>query len=243
MAAPRSDARRAFLGNAGKIGLMIGGGVAISTAATVGGAAQANEMPRTGRSGEEVNPPENLMREHGVLARILLIYEAGLRKFDAGEDFDPSPIANAGRIVREYVEDYHERIEEEVVFPRFKRAGRLLALVDVLSDQHRAGRRLTDIVLQTALTGRKDADDRRRLVHAMQSFIAMYRPHTAREDTVLLPMLKDLFTPGEYGDLAAKLERSGRRYFVGSRFDGVVQQVASFEIAIGVNDLTQYTRL
>jgi hemerythrin-like domain-containing protein len=222
---------------------MIGGGVAFSTAATLGGSVQANEMPRTGKPGEEVNPPENLMREHGVLARILLIYEAGLRKFDAGEDFDPSPIANAGRIVREYTEDYHERIEEEVVFPRFKRAGRPLALVDVLSDQHLAGRRLTDIVLQTALTGRKDADDRRRLVHAMQSFIAMYRPHTAREDTVLLPILKDLFTPGEYEDLAAKLERSGHRYFIGSRFDGVVQQVASFEIAMGVNDLTQYTRL
>jgi hemerythrin-like domain-containing protein len=243
MAALRSDARRAFLGNAGKIGLMIGGGVAISTVVSVGGSAQANEMPQTGRPGEEFNPPENLMREHGVLARILLIYEAGLRKFDAGEDFDPSPIANAGRIVREYIEDYHERLEEEVVFPRFKRAGRLLALVNVLSDQHRAGRRLTDIVLQTALTGRKDAEDRRRLVHAMQSFIAMYRPHTAREDTVLLPMLKDLFTPGEYEDLAAKVEKSGRRYFVGSRFDGVVQQVASFEIAMGINDLTQYTRL
>jgi hemerythrin-like domain-containing protein len=243
MAALRSDARRAFLGNAGKIGLMIGGGVVISTAATLVGSAQANEVTRTDRSGDEVNPPENLMREHGVLARILLIYEAGLRKFGAGEDFDSSPIANAGRIVREYIEDYHERLEEEVVFPRFKRAGRLLALVNVLSDQHRAGRRLTDIVLQTALTGRKDAEDRRRLVHAMQSFIAMYRPHTAREDTVLLPMLKDLFTPGEYEDLAAKVEKSGRRYFVGSRFDGVVQQVASFEIAMGINDLTQYTRL
>jgi hemerythrin-like domain-containing protein len=242
MAAPRSDARRAFLGNAGKIGLMVGGGMAISTAAALVGSAQANEMPRTGRSGEEVNPPETLMREHGVLSRILLIYEAGLRKFDAGEDFDSSPIANAARIVREYIEDYHERLEEEVVFPRFKRTGRLLALINVLSDQHRAGRRLTDIVLQTALTGRKDADDRQRLVRAMQSFIAMSRPHTAREDTVLLPMLKDLFTPGEYEDLAAKLESSGRRYFVGSRFDGVVQQVASFEIAMGVNDLTQYTR-
>jgi hemerythrin-like domain-containing protein len=243
MAALRSGARRVFLSNAGKIGLVVGGGMAMSTAAALVGQAQANEMPRADRFGEEVNPAENLMREHGVLSRILLIYEAGLRKFDANEDFDPSPIANAGRIVREYSEDYHERLEEEIVFPRFKRMGKMLALVNALSDQHRAGRGLTDIVLQTALTARKDADDRRRLVRAMQSFIAMYRPHTAREDTVLLPMLKDLFTPGEYEDLAAKLEKSGRRYFVGSRFDGVVQQVASFEIAMGINDLTQYTRL
>ena len=32
---------------------------------------------------EEVTPPEDLMREHGVLDRLLLIYEAVLRNFDA----------------------------------------------------------------------------------------------------------------------------------------------------------------
>ena len=70
--------------------------------------------------------------------------------------------------------------------------------------------------------------------------IAVHGPrgHRATADD-----FKDLFTPGENADLAAKLERSGRRYSVGSRFGGVVQQVASFEIAMGVNDLTQYTRL
>ena len=35
----------------------------------------------------EVTPPEDLMREHGVLDRLLLVYEACLRKFDANEDF------------------------------------------------------------------------------------------------------------------------------------------------------------
>ena len=36
----------------------------------------------------EVTPPEDLMREHGVLDRLLLVYEACLRKFDANEDFE-----------------------------------------------------------------------------------------------------------------------------------------------------------
>ena len=35
---------------------------------------------------EEVGPAEDLIREHGVLRRVLLIYEEGARRLDAGKD-------------------------------------------------------------------------------------------------------------------------------------------------------------
>ncbi len=89
----------------------------------------------------EVTPPEDLMRKHGVLDRLLLVYEAGLRKFAANEDFDPAIIANAAEIVRDFIENYHEKSEEEAVFPRFRNAGKMLPLVDTLLAQHQAGRR------------------------------------------------------------------------------------------------------
>src|SRR5215467_7355219 len=44
------------------------------------------------KPGEEVLPPEDLMREHGVLKRILLIYGEALRRMDAREDLPPEPI-------------------------------------------------------------------------------------------------------------------------------------------------------
>ena len=43
---------------------------------------------------EEVTPPEDVMREHGVLDRVLLIYEAGMAKFSANEDFDPAVLSH-----------------------------------------------------------------------------------------------------------------------------------------------------
>ena len=46
---------------------------------------------------EEVTPPEDLMREHGVLDRVLLIYEAVMRKFGSNEDFDPAVIPTRPR--------------------------------------------------------------------------------------------------------------------------------------------------
>jgi hypothetical protein len=99
--------------------------------AAVGGAAYAGGLivpsafaakPRKKQSEKEaeVTPPEDLMREHGVLDRLLLVYEAGLRKFAANEDFDPAIITTAAETVRDFIENYHEKSEEEAVFPRFK---------------------------------------------------------------------------------------------------------------------------
>src|ERR1700680_3496667 len=84
------------------------------------GSARAKDKEGGSEKQPEVTPPEDLMREHGVLDRVLLVYEAGLKKFDAKEDFDPAVLTNAAQIVRDFIENYHEQSEEQAVFPRFK---------------------------------------------------------------------------------------------------------------------------
>lgn len=129
-----------------------------------------------------------------VLDRVLLLYEAGMRKYSVSEDFDPALVTQAAEIIRDFINNYHEKSEEEHVFPRFEKAGKMMDLVGVLLRQHEAGRKVTETILRLAPTGRSNADDRKQLVSAMQSFITMYRPHAAREDTDLFPKLKDLVT-------------------------------------------------
>src|SRR5262245_18145191 len=58
----------------------------------------------------EVSPAEDLMREHGVLERVLLVYEEGLRRLDSSQDFDPAVLAESAAIVRRFIEDYHEKL-------------------------------------------------------------------------------------------------------------------------------------
>jgi hypothetical protein len=100
--------------------------------------ARARAKGHKPESEAEVTPPDDLMREHGVLDRLLLIYEAGLQKFDAREEFDPAIITGAAQIVRDFIENYHEQSEEEAVFPCFRKAGKILPLVDILLEQHKA---------------------------------------------------------------------------------------------------------
>jgi hypothetical protein len=97
------------------------------------------------------------MREHGVLKRILLIYGEAIRRIDNNEDLPPEPLADSAKIIRQFVEDYHEKLEEDFLFPRFEKANKLVDLVGVLLHQHQAGRRLTDITIHFA-TSRALAD-------------------------------------------------------------------------------------
>src|SRR6266513_4532881 len=124
------------------------GGIVLATAAV--GAAVNLLAKEEEKKKEDVSPPEDLMREHGVLKRILLVYGEALRRMDANEDLPPEPIAQSAKIIRDFVEDYHEKLEENFLFPRFKKANKLTDLVDVLLQQHQGGRRLTDITLQFA---------------------------------------------------------------------------------------------
>jgi hemerythrin-like domain-containing protein len=137
---------------------------------------------------EEVAAAEDLMREHGVLNRVLLIYEEGLRRLRHKEEVTPELFHKTAALVRKFVEDYHEQLEECFIFPEFEKQKKLTDLTKVLRKQHQAGRDVTDVILREAVADRfRNEDNRKALAAAVEAFIRMYRPHEAREDTVLFP--------------------------------------------------------
>jgi hemerythrin-like domain-containing protein len=225
-------------------------GTSISVAGVIALSACGNSPPKPGpgQAGAPdaqdvpVTPPEDLMREHGVLKRILLIYREGIRRLQADEQ-DPSQALNASAgIIRSFIEDYHEHLEEQYVFPKLEQAGRLTDITSVLRVQHQRGRALTDRML-SATTGVAALDQpaREALVHDMSAFIRMYEPHEAREDTVVFPALRDVLPPKEFRDLAERFEDEEHQRFGQAGFQGVVARVADIEKSLGIYDLSQFT--
>jgi hemerythrin-like domain-containing protein len=188
-----------------------------------------------------VTATEDLMREHGVLRRILLIYEAGARRIGQGEDIDPAVFSQAAETMRDFIHDYHEKSEEEHVFPRFKKAGRMVELVEVLLVQHTAGRKLTERILQTVEASRGNKEQRAALTDAMQATITLYRPHAAREDTNIFPTLRSLMTPNEFEELGETLEKAEVAKFGNDGFEKMAKRVEQLEKRIGTDDLAQAT--
>jgi hemerythrin-like domain-containing protein len=194
------------------------------------------------KRGEEVLLNEDLMREHGVLRRVLLIYEEVERRIARSRNFDPQTVAAAADIVRRFVEDYHEKQEEDFLFPRFRNANRLTELVDTLERQHKAGRAQTAVVAKLASPAALNlAPNRANLAEALQKFVRMYRPHAAREDTVLFPALHDIVSAKEYAALGERFEDRERKLFGGDGFEKMVARVAGLEKELGLYDLNQFT--
>jgi hemerythrin-like domain-containing protein len=243
----RSNSRRLLVRTGGLTALAIMGGVFVPHEPITPALAQEQRFKGPGRNESvmrpkaEVTPPEDLMREHGVLERVLLIYEAGMRKFELQDDFDPVILANSAQIVHEFIEEYHEKSEEQHVFPRFKEAGKMVELIDTLLQQHEAGRRVTQTILRAAPQSRRPGEPRRQLISAMRIFTAMYRPHAAREDTDLFPKLRHLVSSNEYDAMAEEFEKEEHRRFGDDGLEKIIERVAGLEQAIGIYDLDQFT--
>jgi hemerythrin-like domain-containing protein len=190
----------------------------------------------------EVGPPEDLMREHGVLKRVLLISGEVLRRIDSKQDFPLEALADAARIIRNFVEDYHEKLEEDFLFLRFEKANLLVDLVKVLRAQHQAGRQVTDVTMRFAnLQSLKSESERGQLIASMHQFIRMYNPHEAREDTVLFPAFRKIVSPHEFDALGEDFEKKEDEIFGENGFEKVVDKVAEIEKRLGIYDLAQFT--
>ena len=233
--------RRIFLGKAGGL---LGAAAVITPNEFIAEAAGAEKTGRYSKvkEGEGISPVEDLMREHGALSRLLLIYEEILRRLKANKTSLPDVLSSSAGIIRRFVEDYHEKLEEEHLFPRYEKAGKLVDLVKVLREQHEAGRRLTDQIRKRSMAAaQEDPWERKELAKSMRLFIRMYRPHKAREDTVLFPAFRALVSPAEYAKLGDEFEDREQALFGQEGFEKIVAEVAKLERTLGIFDLGQFT--
>jgi len=80
-----------------------------------------------------------------------------------------------------------------------------------------------------------------RLLVLMNEFTTMYRPHAARETTVLLPLLRGLVGPKRYEEMGEQFEQTEHRILGAGGFGRIVAAVAQIETALGIHDLAAYT--
>jgi hemerythrin-like domain-containing protein len=219
--------RRQFLG------LAVGLGVA--------GCASAPHI--LGGSNEDVGPAEDLMREHGVLNRVLLVYEECRLRLDLRKsEIPPGVLEDTAKLVQQFIHDYHETLEEGEVFPRLEEANELANLTRVLRTQHAAGRAITARILDLSAQGPTISDaGRTELSTRLTDFVRMYRPHEAREDTVVFPAFHKLFTPREWDALGDRFEGQEREKVGEEGFEHAVVRVATIEHALQIDELSRFT--
>lgn len=221
--------RRALL--VGGSGLLVGAAATEGANLAVGGPAPSKDL----------TPGEDLMREHGVLKRILLAYRNVLERQAEHTQVPTAPVHDGATIIHDYIEGFHEGLEEAYVFPPLRAAGQLVQTVDTLLVQHARGRRLTQRVLDTTSTATLTPTASAQLGSDLTAFLRMYEPHEAREDTVVFPALRQLLSARELRSMADTFVAEAAKQFGPDAFTAMVDRVAGIERTLGIGDLGQFT--
>jgi hemerythrin-like domain-containing protein len=240
MTAPRPSSQRT---GPGRRAVLLGSGLAAgaagaSAAWALTGPSAAAPVPAT----PGIPPDDDLMREHGVLKRVLLCYREMTRRIQAGDPVNAPDLHDAALIIHDYIEGFHEGLEEGYVFPRLRREPAVAGTVTTLLVQHARGRVLTQFILARATVGGlASSSTRARLAAAMQAFDRMYEPHEAREDTVIFPAFRQAVPVAEIADLGQHFADLERQQFGRDEFSAMTARVAGIEQDLGIYDLSQFT--
>lgn len=191
---------------------------------------------------EDVTINEDLMREHGILNRCLLIYEEIAKRIDEGRSFSSFALLNTALVIREYLENHHEKMEEQFIFPRLEEANVLTDITAILREQHKVGRGLTDYIIAAANPGNLALPNQKQKLSAcLGYYVRMFRPHEAREGTVIFPAFKNLVTEEEYKEIGEECERIEHEHFGEGAFENMVMLIETIEKQLGIYQLDQFT--
>ena len=190
----------------------------------------------------EITATEDLMREHGVLRRALLVYAEIVPKLRAdAASVSPESLQKTAKLFRVFGEDYHEKkLEEAYIFPAVKSAGGpATSLPDILVTQHMRGRKITDYII--SVTSAAKLANGETLAQALIAFVRMYEHHAALEDTVIFPAWKATLTDDQLDEMGDKFEEIEQQQFGKDGYEDAVKQIGDIEGSLGFNDLAQFT--
>jgi hemerythrin-like domain-containing protein len=204
---------------------------------------QSSSKSDESQKGGEVTAIEDLMREHGVLRRALLVYTAAAGKLRSNSTaIPPDALQKTARLFRSFGEEYHEKkLEEQFIFPAVKQAGGAAASYpDILVVQHNRGREITDYIISVT-NGAKLGGNAEALARALESFVLMYEHHAAREDTIIFPAWKQTLTAEQLDEMGDKFEDIEHEQFGADGYEEAVKQIGDIEGNLALSDISQFT--
>ena len=216
---------------------------ALLAVAGIGALATLESCKKGKERGEDIPATEDMMREHGVLRRILVAYRETAAMIRSNTRFDVAALADAADLFRSFGEDYHEhKLEEEHVFPAVRKAGGAPAgLIDILLQQHQRGREINRFLIATCKGGTIPDARRHDLASALENYARMYEAHAAQEDTIVFQAWRSSLSKHELKHASEQFEDIEKAQFKGDGFDLAVNRIARIEQRLGIADLARYT--
>ena len=192
----------------------------------------------------EISATEDLMREHGILRRALLVFQESATKLKQDPNSVPvDALEKTAQLFRAFGEDYHEKeLEETYIFPALKKTQNQASVyADVLLAQHIRGREITDYILAMTKGDKLPEASVGPFTSALETFVRMYEHHAAIEDTIVFPAWKQLVGAKELDEVGVKFEEIEERIFGDDGFESASKRMAEIEESLGFANLGMFT--
>jgi len=183
---------------------------------------------------DDVSATEDLMREHGVIRRVLVVYRECATRLRAPSSAPVGEsLQRAAALMRKFGEEYHEKqLEDGHIFPALARSS-VAPIVATLSAQHKRGREITELVLASTKSP-LDPKGGESLARTLEGFARMYEEHAAIEDTLIFPAWKKALSKKQLDQMGDLFEEIEHKTFGKDGFDDAVEKIAAIEKSMGL---------
>jgi hypothetical protein len=167
----------------------------------------------------------------------MLVQEEIARRAEANSPYPEQVLKDSAMMLDRVGTNLHVLLEQENVFPAYMQAGGDVNLVTILTQQHDQAA----LIMQQIISMQSPNSQAGEVARLIRLHSAMYRPHTAREETQIFRELKKMVGPGEYQRLSRTLTAREMEVLGENGFEQAVTQVADMERQMGIDNLAQFT--
>ncbi len=196
-----------------------------------------DRFPANSESYQGLSPIETLMEGHGLLIRCYVLYDVMIDGIENKKTIDPKWVLRTTNVIKDYLEGFHEKMEEEYIFAPMEKAKVHYKSIQELKMQHGVGFSITDKIIELAKNDKLNQE----LCKNLKSFGQMYRYHSAWEDTIIFPAFNDLENNKYMADLAATFDVEKRKILGTLGFDSFIKTVIDVEEEMKVFGLPHWT--
>src|SRR5688572_19054027 len=155
----------------------------------------------------------SLTEEHQMISGLLGALQTYATRLRSGASVDPGDLGRFSEVLREVVDYRHHEKEEGILMPLLARNGFEWSkgLLAELRHEHGHLRHLVDILSQAAATDSAGSrEQRRQVVEVALAFVDYKLRHIQKEDSLLVPAIRQRLGARALEQLAAELARFDR---------------------------------
>lgn len=157
---------------------------------------------------------EGLRDEHKSTRYILYLLNMAATRWEAGEPITIGLFIQSAVILQKYAEDFHQNLEEELLFPLMERDGVPWCggPLEVLQHEHRECRRyMEDLQAALNLTRHQKPAAKEEIIENIKAYTHLLKAHMDKEEMVVFPIAERLLREsdvlaGDYTRMSAHSE-------------------------------------